>query len=171
MSNFKLTVTIPLKTYLIKFIAKNHSIDPFILSKGKCHISSLILDPLKKEGSIRPPLKPEIGNYADLVCLIPNGDTRYFFDQSSVLRINQRLDSMFDQQLCDMVSITNERKGDINQRIQQFVDFYNISEDDLAMPTIIKMYYRARYQKDPIERERKIKDEIERWKQMKLFEN
>jgi hypothetical protein len=87
-----------------------------------------------------------------------------------VLRINQRLDDLFDQQLSDMVSMTNEKKGDIYKSIETFAKFYDISEDDRSIPTLIKMYYRARYTGNPIERERKIKEEIHKWKQLSIFD-
>jgi hypothetical protein len=167
----RLTVEIPLKCYLLKFIAKNHDINPFKLSTGKCHLSSIILDPLKKEGSIKPPLRGDDTKYVNLICSIPLGEQRFFFDESSILRINQRLDSMFDQQLCDMVSITNERKGDIFARVKQFTDYYNIGEDDLKFETVIKMYYRARYPRNSVERETNIKIELMRNQQLSFFDN
>lgn len=167
----RLKIEIPIKTYLKKFIAKNHCVEPFKISTGKCHISAILLEPLKKEGSIKATLRGDDTKYEYLECLMPENDSRFFFDNSTVLRINKRLDAMFDQQLCDMVSITNERKGDIFMRVKQFTDFYKISEDDLKFETVIKMYYRARYPQNSFEREKNIKIELMRNQQLSFFDN
>jgi hypothetical protein len=158
-------VKIPIKAYLKKFISKNHPVEPFIISTGKCHLSALILDPIKKDFS-KPTLKVDKEVYTDLRIIVPTNSNKFWFDEETVLRINQRLKSLFDQQLCDMVSITNERKGDIFKRVKEFTDYYNITEDELKFETIVKMYYRARY---PEEREKLIKEEMIRYEQLSLF--
>lgn len=166
----RLEVQIPIKTYLIKFLAKNNEIEPFLASTGKCHFSSIILDPLKKD-FVKDDLKLDEGKYQNLRVSLPLGENRFWFDKTSILRINQRLQSMFNQQLCDMVSITNERKGDIFFRVQQFCDYFQIGEDDLKFDAVIKMYYRARYGSNKNEMNHLIKLEQSRNQQLSLFSN
>lgn len=152
----KIEVKIPVKKYLKKFIAKTHQTEPFVLSTGKCHFSALIMDPIKKDYH-KTVLKPDEGGYTDLSVMIPLSERKFTVDKETILRINQRLKSMFDQQLFDMVSMFNQKKGDMFDGIQQFVDYYNMSEDDLKFETIVKMYYRARLP-EKIKKEKKTSD-------------
>lgn len=150
----KIEVKIPIKKYLKKFIAKTHETEPFVISTGKCHFSALIMDPIKKDYH-KTFLKPDGSDYTDLSVMIPLNERKFTVDKETILRINQRLKSMFDQQLFDMVSIYNQKKGNIFDGIQEFVDYYNISEDDLKFETIVKKYYRARLPEKPKKEKKK----------------
>jgi hypothetical protein len=160
-----LEVKIPIKTYLKKFIARTHSVEPFVVSKGKCHFSSIIMDPIKKEFK-KDTLKIDEEIYTNLSVMIPLTENRFGIDQETVLRINQRLKSMFDQQISDMVSMTNKKKGDIFESVKKFTDYYDITEDDLKFETVIKMYFRARY---PTESKKLVTEEMKRVEQLTLF--
>jgi hypothetical protein len=161
-----ITVEIPIKGYLKKFIAKDHEVEPFKISLGKCHFSSIILDPIKRDYSKFHLLEKE-GKYEMMKILVPFPEKKFTVDQETVLRINQRLKEMFDQQLSHMVTMCNERKGDIYNQVQRFVDFYGITDDDLDFYTVVKMYYRRRH---PSESKRMIKEEMERYQQLALFD-
>lgn len=158
-------VKIPIKLYLKKFIAKTHCTDPFTITTGRCHFSALILDPIKKDYH-KHILKPEEGVYTDLILLVPLNERKFTVDKETVLRINQRLKSMFDQQLTDMVTMTNQKKGNIFESVKIFTSYYDIQEDDLKFETVVKMYYRARF---PQDRKQLVKEELDRYKQLDLF--
>jgi hypothetical protein len=161
-----ITVLIPIKTYLVKFIGKFKEIEPFYVKKNNCHISAIILDQVKKYYS-KNRLSFHEDKYTNFECKIPLSENRFTVDQETVLRINQNLDHMFDQQLIDMVSMSQEKRGDILESIQIFLKYYELEEDDLAVPTCVKMYYRARYPRD--ESDKKIKEDVRRWEQLQLF--
>lgn len=162
-------IVVPVKTYLVKFIAKNYSVEPFIVKKNSCHISAIILDQIKKSYS-KPQLAYKEEIYTQLTCMVPLSENKFTVDQETVLRINQNLKEMFDQQLSDMVSMTNKKIGDIRNAVFQFCDYYGITEDDLKYDTVVKMYYRARYYVDPTQREKHIKEELHRHQQLSFFE-
>jgi hypothetical protein len=41
--------------------------------------------------------------------------------------------------------MTNIEKGDIKDNIIKFMQYYDLTDDDIAWDTLIKMYYRARF--------------------------
>lgn len=72
-------------------------------------------------------------------------EAKFWWDEETIMIIDHRLKSMFDQQLIDYITIRNQVKGDIKQSIMDFMAYYDMTEDDIAVETLIKMYYRARY--------------------------
>jgi hypothetical protein len=61
---------------------------------------------------------------------------------------------MFDQQLVDFITMTNKQKGDIKDSIICFMEYYDLSEDEISWETLVKMYYRARHYVPPAKKER-----------------
>ena len=140
-------IIIPVRSYLKKFIANSREVEPFILSLSRCHFSAVILEPIKK-GYKKVSLKESDHLNDELKIRMGSSvmkENKYFIDNYTVMSIDFKLKSMFDQQLVDYITINNSKKGDIKESIQMFMDHYGISEDDLKWETITKMYYRARH--------------------------
>jgi len=159
-------LVIPLKSYLVKFIAKNHPIEPFFVKSKNCHFSAIILDQVKRS-YYKNLLKYEDGKYIQFRCMLPLSENRFTIDNETVLRINQNLRLMFDQQLIDFISIFIEKKGDIKLACESFMEFYDIQDDDLTFDAMVKMYYRARYPREVADV--KHKETMNEY-QLKLFE-
>lgn len=147
-------LTIPIQPYLKKYLSSIVEIEPLTLSNDKCHISAIIFETFKKQAEE----EDESQNYdtklkalTDRLFLRFNKDVwilgRGYIDERYFLTIDKRLKAMFDQQLCDYVTIHNKKIGDIQKSIAQFMEHYKISEDDLAAHTVYKMYSRAKHTK------------------------
>lgn len=139
---------IPIRSYLKKFISYEVEVEPaFTLSLSRCPYSAIILEPIKKSY-----VKTNLKDFKNLddelrIRMTPSvmKENKYTIDDHTVMSIDNRLKALFDHQLCAHVTMLRSERGDIKDRILNFMDFYGITEDDLKYETVIKMYYRARY--------------------------
>ncbi len=169
MNEYTITVKIPIRSYLKKFIAGSNNVEPFKVSNKRCHFSAIILEPLQKE-KVKVPEVEKIRWNDELICTFDTEtlkEKKFWISIEAMNSIDFRLKSVFDQALCDFISINHKRGTTIEDNIEMFLDFYEISEDDLSVETAQKMYYRARYPQHSISAKRQ-KEVIE--SQLKLFE-
>ena len=160
-------VTIPIRPYLKKWISSNKECEPFFsISLTKCHFSAILLEPLQKERITVG--KSEYKFLTDEIrCRMSETvmrEKKFWMTSETPLIIDKRLKAMFDQQLVDFITMTNREKGDIKDSILCFMDYYELTEDDISWETLVKMYYRARYYVPPAKKKRM--DEIH---QLELF--
>lgn len=152
------TVQIPIRRYLKKFIAAQTEVNPhFEINLRKCHISALLIEPLQRD---RPQSGLKEKTHLNDLLILKMGATvmkekKFWFCEESIMLIDHRLKSMFDQQLTDYITMTNSKLGDIKASILSFMEFYNLTDDDIQWDTLTKMYYRERY-KGPNDRREKI---------------
>lgn len=162
-------ITIPMRGYLKKFIASNNEITPFKIRITKCAVSGLILETLKKDFKRADKFNAKELNdkFTFTMTAELQQKNRFWMDERMVKILDSRLKDMFDQQLTDFVTINNSKIGDIKVSILQFMDFYDITEDDLPWETVCKMYYRARHGVPSVKQDKmqKIIDE-----QLSLFQ-
>jgi uncharacterized protein YwgA len=147
MCQFQLTI--PIKPFLKKMIAKNNAVEPFLI-KQRCHYGQLIFGNLKRNYiDIKVPANQ---NYPEQLSILISTElskqNRVMIDTRTVAAINQALSSMFYDKLFTFLECSSHGKGDIKRNVEQFLDTYEITEDDLKRDTLIKKYYRWR-QKHP----------------------
>lgn len=147
MSEMYVDVEIPIRGYLKKFISVSKDTEPFQIQLTKCHYSAIILEPLKK--SFVKVGTSEFKNLEDRLKIRMTSsvmkESKFWFDVETIMCIDNRLKSMFDQQLIDFITISIKKKGDIKESIFSFMEYYNLTDDDIKWDTLCKMYYRARY--------------------------
>lgn len=146
MEELFVDINIPIRPYLKKWIASNKDVEPFVVSLTRCHFSAIILEPLKKN-MVKVGTSEKKYLTDSLCCRMTSTvmrESKFWFDQETIMSIDKRLKAMFDQQLIDMVTMTNAKKGDIKESIITFMDFYNLTEDDISWETLVKMYWRSR---------------------------
>lgn len=167
MENLFVDVDIAIRPYLKKWISSNKQVEPcFHVSLTKCHFSALFLEPLKKNVQ-----KVGTGEHKFLTERLKlrmsstvMNEGKFWCDARTVLLIDKRLKAMFDQQLVDFITMTNKQKGDIKESINCFMEYYDLSEDDISWETLVKMYYRARFYLPPAKQTR-----IEQVRQLELL--
>jgi hypothetical protein len=151
MEEIFVDINIPIRPYLKKWIASNKDVEPFIISLTRCHFSAIILEPLKKN-RVKTATGEKKFLTTSICCRMSSTvmrESKFWFDEDTIMIIDKRLKAMFDQQLIDFITITNKEKGDIKDSILIFMDYYDLSEDDISWETLVKMYYRARYYVPP----------------------
>lgn len=139
-------VVIPVRSYLKKFIASHASVDPFIVSLTRCHFSCIFMEPLMKNRP-KAAFKDQIHlNDSLTLRMRPSvmNEKKFWWNSEVVMSIDYRLKSLFDQQLIDFINIANEKHGDMKQNIFSFMEYYQLTDDDVKWDTLWKMYYRAR---------------------------
>jgi hypothetical protein len=71
-------------------------------------------------------------------------ENKFTIDNQTIMLIDHRLKSLFDQQLYAFVQINSHKIGDRLTSLEAFLQHYKISEDDLKLETAIKTEYRIR---------------------------
>lgn len=156
MESLFVDVSIPIRPYLKKWISSNKEVEPFHLSLTKCHFSAILLEPLQKE-RIKVGLSEHKFLTDQIRCRMSSSvmnEKKFWLTSETPLIIDKRLKAMFDQQLVDFITMTNKQKGDIKDSIICFMEYYDLSEDEISWETLVKMYYRARYYVPPAKKER-----------------
>lgn len=169
MNEYTITVKIPIRSYLKKFIAGSNSVEPFKISVKRCHFSAILLEPLQKE-KIKLPEVEKIRWNEELLCSFDSEtlkEKKFWISFEAINLIDFRLKALFDQSLIDFININHKRGTTIEDNILKFLEYYQISEDDLSVETAQKMYYRARYPQHVISA-KKRKEVID--SQPKLFD-
>ena len=168
MTEYTVKIELPIRSYLKKFIAASKEVAPFHIVNKRCHFSALILEPLGKDEAICKEVD-KIRLNEVLTCIYHSfqlSQKKLNLSHEGILLIDFRLKEMFDQQLIDFININHSKECSIQESIQKFLNYYQITEDDLSNDTAVKMYYRARYPQNTISKN-KIKEVIE--SQSKLF--
>lgn len=152
------TITIPIRPHLKKMIARSKSVDPFIISKGKCHYSHAIYNALRSSASRHTMKHPEVLSES-LPIYINNTlfkSGRYVVDDRLVSNVDNILQSLFEDKLFTYLDDNASGKGDIKDYIDKFRDNYNLTEEDAKYDTLKKMYYRHR-QENPQKEQRNFR--------------
>lgn len=156
MDSIFVDVIIPVRPYLKKYVAHYAGAEPFHIKLTKCHVSAIFMEALKKE-RVKCGTK-EKKHLSDQLTLRMSStvmrEAKFWWDEETIMIIDHRLKSMFDQQLIDYITMRNQSKGDIKQSIADFMEYYQMTEDDISMDTLIKMYYRARFGVPSVKREK-----------------
>lgn len=143
-------IQLPIRPYLKKWIAKTNPIDPFVISVGsKCFYSSIILQ--KMEVRALPDVKESAGLTEYLNIQLPLAvinSKKFTITKDTVVHIDNNLRHMFAEQLKAHVEMIQKSRGHIFNEIDQFMRYYDISEDDCKFETLVKKYYRARLLKE-----------------------
>lgn len=169
MNEYTITVKIPIRSYLKKFISASCEIEPFKISLKRCHFSSIIIEPLQKEKVIIKEIE-KVRLNDELICAFNSEalrEKKFWISIDAINTIDFRLKSLFDQSLIDFININHIKGTTIESNILKFLDYYQIFEEDLSLETAQKMYYRARYPKHVISNEKR--KEILNF-QVKLFD-
>lgn len=141
-----LRVKIPMKPYVVKFLLKKF---------GKTHKASKnswlglnVIEVLTKE--YQKPIKITSKSYFTIVIpytlCVHNG---HFIDYLKFPELEKKCDKIFRDFMYDFVQINSVEKshGDIMSSLRRFLDFYNISEDELKMDSAYRHYLRISEEK------------------------
>lgn len=160
-SNKYFEVSIPIRSYLKKFIAAHKSVEPFELKPHKCHFTALFMEPAKK-GYIRKEVESDDLLNDRIILRMPPSiikENKFTFDENTIAAIDDKLYQMFKQQMIDFIVINNEKRGDILQSVIAFRDHYDIHEDDFKLETALKIFQRSK-DSGSEKRKKKIKSMI-----------
>lgn len=170
MNEYTIKITIPTRSYLKKFIAASNDVEPFKITMKRCHFSAILMEPLQKDKVVLKQKEIEKIRWNDeLVCIFDSialREKKFWVSLEAITLIDYRLKSLFDDALVNFININHTKGSYIEDNILKFLDYYQISDDDLSLETAQKMYYRARYPQHSITRE-KIKEILD--SQPKLF--
>jgi hypothetical protein len=138
--------TILVKSYLLKFLSKRVPTDPFILTERNRY-GIFIINMLRHSDVIRTHHKYEIKEKTDKlrIRIKEHYERAYGINISAwhQWQFNNMLRDEFQDRMLEYVTSRNSgRKGDIKNALQDFLDIYDISEDDLPFRTLIKMWER-----------------------------
>jgi hypothetical protein len=143
----EISVTIPIQHYLKKYLAKTLDVSPLQMH-NRCHVTALLLEPLKK-GFI--PSKEELSVKFDdfLTCVMNTSilrENKFHIDKDVVLRIDTLLSDKFNEDC--FCFIDQQRSKDPNWHDQtsilEFMEYYELQDEDIQFDTIKKRYYRHR---------------------------
>lgn len=172
-NDLHISVSIPIQFYLKKYLSKKVDVSPFHLTNKGCHISALLLEPIEK--GFYPTKQPVPAKYNDFLEFSMNTsiikEGRFHIDSKIVYRINKILEDKFDDEFfhwCENVRqsfISNGKAIEINEAIETFMAYYDLSEDDIQFETLKKAYYR--YRVPPVPIRKATQEEIDQ--QLKLF--
>lgn len=155
-----LTITLPIRGYLKKFIAHSHEIYPLRVSTGRNnHITDYIYTILSTnnvEAGVSVKNK-QINDTIDLEIPWALHQTgKYHFSYKHVIRIDRFVKSLFDNRLYDYLDESRDKRGDIKALILKFMDKYDLSEADITFENLKKNYYRHTAEKNRRAKKRKI---------------
>ena len=140
--------SITVKTYLLKYLNYYHSTDPFLLSE-KNRFGTFILNTLRfsvvqrrkqyRIQGVTSKMKIEIKEHYERSYGINISPWHQY-------QFNTLLQDDFHDRMLDFVKYRyTGKKGDIKKALLEFVDKYDISEDELPFKTLEKMYERKRH--------------------------
>lgn len=126
----------PVQSHVFKFINKKCG-DKLVASRQD-FFGSVVLDLLNKRSSVMPGVTYE-HSYPVEVSLHYMLEAGVFISGPVIRKFNHRVDKMFREEMRTYVSIsntTNEIKKD--EALRQFMNHYNITEDDIKFETLKK---------------------------------
>jgi hypothetical protein len=147
-----ISVKIPVQHFLKKFVARKMEVSPFQI-QNKCHISALFLEPMKKDYMpTREELKAKFNDWIE--CQMNTSiikEKKFQIDKDVVLRIDSLLKELFFDEMVHFVSsLTESQAVLIQDAIFQFMNYYDLIDDDIQFETLKKHYYRYRVPPKPI---------------------
>lgn len=152
MNDTKISIKVPIKHFLKKYLSKKVDVSPFQLTNKGCHISAILLEPVEKGFYPKRETIPDgMDDYIEMelnTSIIKEG--RFHLDSQIVVRMNSLLRDKFDDEFFHWVNSSREswdldgKAPEINECIESFMNYYDLSEDDIAFETLKKSYYRYR---------------------------
>lgn len=140
---------IEVKSYLKKFLAFHHPVDPFVLTE-KNRYGLFILNSLRHSEILRRGNRYTLqGHTVPMEILL-----REHYERSFGLHISKwhqyqfnsfLLDEFHDRMLEHVANQYTGRKGDYKRSLLDLREKYAITEDDLAFKTLEKMFEREKY--------------------------
>lgn len=145
-------VSVPVRKYLIKMIAKHKPVDPLELTIGKDHYSGIFFNAFTAQNYKRDynvGLKID-DSFAPLKILFNQKLTstnRFFLDGNRLKWIDQQLRDAFNEKLfatLDCVTEFNTVSNGIKVNVTRFMELYDIEESDITHAALVKKYQRYR---------------------------
>ncbi len=136
-NNLPQLVKIPMKPYLVKYLTRLHGRKYLVGKKSWLGLS--IIDALSKDYQKPRSLK----NQSYYLCVLPElicKNHGYFAIDKKLKLIEQKTEKIFKQALYNFVDIRQEacqQPKEVNRLkwVAEFLRYYNINEDDLALET------------------------------------
>lgn len=144
MADTSIKITLPIKSYLKKYLAFSLEVDPYTLSTDD-HFGSWVLALLTNQPYSRQ--ANDVQQYNDEIHLvIPSFyalSNRFILDMRTVLRINEHLDKQLDEEMNRyLFRIRSLPQQQIKTHIIQFRNDYDITEDELSYDALKKRHQR-----------------------------
>lgn len=142
-------LTIEVKSYLKKFLAFHHSVEPFVLTEKNRH-GLFILNALRHSEVIRSGKRYTLQGRTEPMQIL----LREHYERSFGLHISSwhqyqfnsfLLDEFHDRMLEHVACQYTGRKGDYKRALLGLREKFSITEDDLAFKTLEKMFEREKY--------------------------
>jgi hypothetical protein len=149
---------IPIKTYLFKYLSAQLGTDKFVLKQipaagantnellWQKRLSELIF-PLVTTDHPYKPDELKLKNYT-IISMHPTdwlvNNKRLFISERGVRIINSELYNWFMEDLCECLDEAISNRQRIDLRIIQFMDRFNINEDDIRLDSLKRNYHRER---------------------------
>lgn len=146
---FQFEITIPMRSHIVKMIARTKSIDPFIITMRDCIYSALIYSALQKKYCAVENRKKDVYN-SELKITIPamySLENRIYYDNQTLTFIDNSLRALFKEKFLLYMSDNCEENGDIKKYISKFMKNYNLTEDDINPESLTKLFWRKRKEK------------------------
>lgn len=144
---FEFEIKIPIRTHLKKMIAFYREIDPLIISVDKDHYSAIFYQAFERDKFIKNCFKGRI-IYNDLIIIrFPmrvTQENRFNIEYKRLQYIDAQLRSIFDEKLFEYLNEHCYEKGDIKNHCIQFMQKYDISEEEITLDALVKSYQRYR---------------------------
>lgn len=146
-----LSIQIPIKSYIKKWLIEDYFIHPLDLStKGELQklISRRINMCIVSQSQLQKMAKDEKYDDSMEVALdvAPCDAVYYSISLSDIVKINKTLISWFDESLYVFIKPFDHKRNDIRDRIFQFMEHYDITDDDIDYDSLRKKYFRYRKQ-------------------------
>lgn len=141
------TISVPIRSYFLKFIAKFHKISPFEITKEKQPINVVFFDAFsrQKKGEKETVFHSK---FNDQIQVRLSAD---FYAQKTPISkdflnfVDSGIRVIFEKELHLYLDKNCFGKGDIQKYCLEFMDDYNISEDEISLDALLKSYQRYRH--------------------------
>lgn len=144
---FQFEIKIPIRSHLKKMIAKNREIIPFTVTYSKCHYAAIFYQAFERESFTQNSFKSKL-DYNDFIELSfpPHiaQENRFGISRKRLSYIDAQLRSIFDEKLFDFLNHNCYEKGDIKKYSIQFMENYEITEEEITLDALVKSYQRYR---------------------------
>lgn len=145
----QLIISIAIKPYLKKYLAKDFPVEPFVIDRMNAYslflynclesyrqLSAEVEKPYQIDKKIfRSELKTAIGE----MYWNTKGDS---ISEANQFFFNKFVSYNFNEELYRYLRMRITTKGSLNKAIFGFLEYYELSEDDLALKTVQKIYER-----------------------------
>ena len=145
-----ITITIPVKPHLKRYVQKTHKVDPFVIDLRRDAISYFIHNCLEKPTSEKTTPDLDKDYYTDrLEIQLPNKyckQSLYVLSLHHVIRINNFLQKQLYENIYTTLDLQLKEnpKAVINHMIVNIMNYYEITESDISFEAIKRAYYRYR---------------------------